>query len=91
MKKLLKAWWNRNSCQFYKKVETIEEAIEWLREQTQNDLQNQKVTWNAGGLMEFDESFVSDDEDGWCEYYNEDGDDIMAIIDKIDENEAKLS
>ena len=80
MKKLLRCWWSRNNVnQIYKKVDSITEAIRWLKEQAEKDLKDKRVTWNAGGLLEFDETMVSDDEDGWCEYYNAQGLDIMEV------------
>ena len=80
MKKLLRCWWSRNNVnQIYKKVDSITEAIRWLKEQAEKDLKDKRVTWNAGGLLEFDETMVSDDEDGWCEYCNAQGLDIMEV------------
>jgi len=88
--KILRCWWSRSGQeQIYKKVKTIEEAIAWLKKQTKKDLEDESIIWNAGGLMEFDESMVSDDEDGWGEFYNEEGQDIMEIIDEMEEKNCE--
>jgi len=80
MSKNLKAWWVRDGKFSHKVVKNIEEAIKWLDEQTNLDLDDDSITWNAGGLEEFDEEMKNNGCDGWCEYYNEDGLDIMEIM-----------
>lgn len=71
----LQAWWVRDGKMTYKKVNTIEEAIKWINEQTELDLNDDSITWNASGLEEL--------EDGeWMEYYNEEGLDIKEIMEE---------
>jgi hypothetical protein len=75
MKKTLRVWWNRDGIESKKEVKSEQEAIEWLGEQAEKDLHDENITWNAGGLEE-------QDEDGWSECYNEEGLNIMEIMEE---------
>ena len=69
----LRVWWNRNGKQTNFSVKDVEQAKQVIERETQKDLKNPFVVWNAFGLEVF--------EDGdWCEFYNEDGLDILEII-----------
>lgn len=69
----LRVWWNRNGNQTNFSVKDVEQAKQVIERETQKDLKNPIVVWNACGLEVF--------EDGdWCEFYNEDGLDILEII-----------
>ena len=63
--KKLRCWWTRDGSQIKHDVKSIEEAAYWLGIQSELDLHNKNITWNAGGLEEFDEEMISEDCDGW--------------------------
>ena len=73
----LRVWWVRNvpgSADFHL-VESLKEAVVIINALTQSDLKNPYVESNAGGLEVY--------EDGeWCEWYDEEGDDIDAWEEK---------
>jgi len=74
----LRVWWNRNGKQTTYKVNDVEDAKAIITELTNDDLNNDTVIWNAGGLEVY--------EDGeWSEWYSEEGLDIMEIIDNENE------
>jgi hypothetical protein len=74
-KKQFRVWWIRNppSQAKHYPVKDIDEAINKLKELTQFDLKSERVSSNAGGLE------VLEDGD-WSEYYDDNGNDIDAII-----------
>ena len=70
-----RVWWVRNvpgEAEFYP-VASIEEASTKLNELAQADLASPSVVSNAGGLEVLEGG-------RWVEYYDEQGDDISAII-----------
>jgi len=71
----LEVWWIQNPPRTGNRypVNNIEEAIFTLNALADRDLKNKYVTSNAGGLEVFTE-------DGWEEYYNEEGDSIDEIM-----------
>lgn len=72
--KKLQVWWIRNGVTEKHRVLTVEDAIKLIKQFIKEDLEDKKFVWNAGGLEEF--------EDGeWTEWYNDDGEDIMEVID----------
>ena len=74
----LRVWWHNNKKTLYEPVNNVEDAKVWIRGRAQQDLEDVFVIWNAGGLEVF--------EDGeWCEWYNEDGFDIMELMEQEDE------
>ena len=72
----MRVWWSRNvpNRPKYFKVKDIEEAKRTIEELTQEDLKDKSVEDNVGGLEVFENG-------EWSEYYNDDGQDIMEIID----------
>lgn len=85
----LRVW---NSINFskmnYYDVDNVEEAIFLINKLVEQQLTDSDITDNAFGLEEFDKSMIGENDgecDGWCEYYNEDGLDIMEIMDERDE------
>ena len=57
-------------------MKTTDEAIVLINQLAQSDLQDDDISFNAFGLEEYLEQ-----EADWFEWTNEDGDDIMYIID----------
>lgn len=73
----LKAWWVRQRQGVKESLEcpvtNLEEAAKQIEHWTNQDLADDSVEWNAGGLMT--------DRDGeWEEYYDEEGRDIDQIM-----------
>lgn len=81
-KKELHVYWNNNIENKGRPVESVEEAIEQIREWSkEDDDAGDLITYNSGGLEE-------KDEDGdYVEYYDEMGRDVMDIIREQDEEE----
>lgn len=76
----LRAWHIINGVVVERRdVETPDEAKTIIRKWIDNDIQNPQISYNAFGLEEFDPVLNT-----YCEYYNEDGDDIMEEIDAED-------
>ena len=71
----LQVWWIQNPPRKGHRypVSNIDEAIVKLNALADKDLKNPLVHANAGGLEVFTE-------DGWEEYYNEEGDSIDEIM-----------
>jgi len=85
MTKKYRIWWNSNfgNPAFHKEVKSIEQAKEYLTLLTDYDLYlGDKIESNAGGLEELNS------EGDWEEYYNENGESIMDILDEL-RNEQK--
>lgn len=77
----LRVWWNRNGKQTFYPVSDVEQAKKIINRETNRDLNNPLIVWNASGLEVF--------EDGeWCEWYSEEGLDIKEIMDNEDEVKA---
>ena len=80
----LRVWWNSNFGKesFKKEVKDIDEAKFVINLLTDYDLYlGDKITANACGLQEYvgdNEDYETDD--GWSEYYNEEGQDIDEIM-----------
>ena len=55
------------------KVKNIDEAILVINAFIKRDLNDERITDNAMGLQVFENG-------EWCEYYNEDGEDIDTIM-----------
>lgn len=74
----LSVWWIRNPpapAEFWS-VASVEEAVRILKETATNDIA-MGVQVNVAGVEVF--------EDGeWCEWYDEDGNDIDAVMDEED-------
>lgn len=70
-----RVWYSKNlGTVTTRLVKNPEEARELINEWIDRDLEDSTVTDNSFGLEVL--------EDGvWCEYYNEDGDDILEEID----------
>ena len=76
----LRVYWIRDGKTTYYRVEDVEEAKKIIERETQKDLHDLRITWNASGLEVY--------EDGeWCEYYNEDGLDIKEIMEEDEEKQ----
>lgn len=71
----LRVWWNRNGINTYHVVNSVESAKRLISICSTSDLANPNVEWNAGGLEVFENG-------EWVEYYDEDGRDIMEIMDE---------
>ena len=74
MGKSLKVWWHRDGKSFDFYVDTVDEAKMVIQVLTQHDLQDDTIGYNAGGLEEHTEA------DGWQEWMNDDGLDIMEVM-----------
>ena len=75
----LRVWWwrdyiNGKSMDYYK-VSSVEEAIEKIKELTEEDLKNEDIIANACGLEIFENG-------EWSEYYDEEGRDINEIMEE---------
>jgi len=73
----LRVWWFRDYGTYrrtdYYDVKSVDEAIEEIERLTREDLRNEDVIANAGGLEVY--------EDGeWTEYYDDEGRDILEIM-----------
>ncbi|MFX0133045.1 MAG: hypothetical protein ACFFDN_05295 [Candidatus Hodarchaeota archaeon] len=85
--KKLRVWWIQNppNNPQYFDVENVTDAIIKLDELANNDLQNESIISNVGGL----EIFENND---WYEYYDDEGRDIWEIIeDKFESLETSLN
>ena len=78
----LRVWHATNLGHETYPVNTPDEAKTLINILTQKDLNNSDIEYNAFGLEEYDES-AQDKDSNWFEYYNEDGKDIMEIMDKV--------
>lgn len=76
----IRVWWIRNEANEpeYFKVITIQEAKDKIRKLTEEDLKDSSIGDNTGGL----EVYRNDE---WEEYSNDEGQDIMEIIEEEDE------
>lgn len=86
--KTLRVWWNRNYGEHveYHYVDDVNEAKEVIKKLTMSDLVDPDVVSNAHGLEEYNPiENIDCSDDGWSEYYDEEGRDIEEIMD--DENE----
>jgi len=77
--KELRVWWIRNvpNKPIHYQVKDIDEAKKKINELTQDDLKNKFVEDNVGGLEIFEN-------EEWSEYYNDEGQDIMKIMDTVE-------
>ena len=66
-------------------VETPMQAIAHIELWADEDLKNPNIEFNAFGLEVFNEEDLDNDNAGWSEWYNSDGEDIAEIMDKIEE------
>lgn len=82
MEKVLRVWniINFGKIKYYK-VKDEKSAIVLIEQLIDQQVEDEDITDNVFGLEEYDSLFIDDDCDGWIEYYNEDGLDIMEIID----------
>ena len=76
----LKVWWSSNLGYIEKPIDTVENAKKWIIKKGMEELKNDNIIWNAGGLEVFEDN-------EWCEWYNEEGYDIKEIMDE-EENET---
>ena len=78
----LRVWWIRNppSAPERYRIRNIKEAMNKIEELAQEDLKNELIDCNIGGLEIYENG-------EWCEYYDNASNDIMEII---NENEMKL-
>jgi len=74
------------------RVNSVDEAKQLIRDQTEYDLQanddrgRELVYMNAFGLEVYEEDGAEEgDGPGWCEWYDDEGRDIMRIMDEEDE------
>lgn len=76
----LRVYWIRDGKSTYFNVKDVEEAKKVIERETQKDLRDPHVTWNASGLEVF--------EDGeWSEYYNDEGLDIKEVMEEDEEKQ----
>lgn len=68
-------------------VETPFQAMSLIDQWTSEDLNNPHIEFNAFGLEEYDDSDLPEadkgGEEGWSEWYNSDGQDIMEIMAEV--------
>lgn len=81
----LRVWWFRGYGTYrrvdYYDVGSVDEAIKRIEELTKEDLRNEGVISNAGGLEVYENG-------EWLEYYDDVGRDISEIIEDR-KNESK--
>ena len=78
----LKVYHIQNGIEHLYPIQNIEQAKRLITELAQSDLFNEAIEFNAFGVLEWDS-----EEQDYFEYYDEDGRDIMEILD--DEAEAE--
>lgn len=66
-------------------VETPMQAIAHIELWADEDLKNPNIEFNAFGLEVFNEEDLDNDNAGWSEWYNSNGEDIAEIMDRIEE------
>ena len=66
-------------------VETPMQAIAHIELWADEDLKNPNIEFNAFGLEVFNEEDLDNDNAGWSEWYNSDGEDIAEIMDEIED------
>lgn len=76
MENKLRVYRHTNKQIIEQKVKNIQEAIDFINEWTEKDLKDDSTEWNVFGLEEFNP--VTDEYEEW---YNEDGEDILEVID----------
>jgi antitoxin component HigA of HigAB toxin-antitoxin module len=76
----LKVYHIQNGIEHLHPVKDIEQAKELINTLTEADLKNPNVEFNAFGLLEWDE-----EEQEYLEYYDEEGRDIIEILDAEEE------
>ena len=74
----LRVYRHTNKQSIEENVENIQEAIDFINEWSAKDLKDNSIEWNAFGLEEF-----NPDSNEFEEYYNENGEDILEIIDNL--------
>lgn len=78
--KQLRAWHIANGEMVHQvEVENIQEAITLIDKWTEEDMNNPFVEFNAFGCEEYSEEAI--DGEHWTEWYDEDGYDIIQIMD----------
>ena len=66
-------------------VETPMQAIAHIELWADEDLKNPNIEFNAFGLEVFNEEDLDNDNAGWSEWYNSNGEDIAEIMDEIED------
>lgn len=70
-------------------VETPMQAISLIEQWADEDLHNPNISFNAFGLEEYDDTNLPDvltgTDEGWSEWYNSDGQDIIEILDEMED------
>ena len=68
-------------------IESPQQAISLINQWADEDLHNPRIEFNAFGLEEFSEDMLNEDakSEGWSEWYNNEGQDIMEIMDTLDD------
>ena len=88
----LRVWWNTNGYNEFHNVDSIGEAIAFLKRMAGAEVDDPNVGFNAGGMEEFDPSF-GPGEKGWTEWYDDDtGMDITELTwpeDRLDRNDPR--
>lgn len=94
MKNEYRVWHNRNLLETrYYYVKNVEDAKILIKELIKSDLLDEDLLMNAFGLEELTDANIElskseetyKDNQGWYEYEDEDGDDIMEIINNNEE------
>lgn len=73
---MLRVYRHTNKCSIEEKVESTQDAMDFINEWSEKDLKDNSIEWNAFGLEEFNQ-----DTQEYEEYYNEDGEDILELMD----------
>jgi hypothetical protein len=66
-------------------VDTPEEAIKVINDEAERQLRNPDIHSNVFGLEVYEEDSDGDGNPGWCEWYNEDGEDIDSYAERLAE------
>ena len=77
----LKVYHIQNGIEHLHPVKDVEHAKRLINNLTESDLNNPRVEFNAFGLLEWYE-----EEQDYGEWYDEDGRDIMEVMEEEEEN-----
>lgn len=75
----LRVWHSTNLFHTEIPVSSIDDAKKIIDMLAESDLNNPNIDYNAFGLEEHDENFPENG--GWSEWYNDNGEDIVEVMD----------
>ena len=86
----LRVWHNQSGHIVHQiEVESPLQAMALIEQWADEDLKNPNVEFNCFGLEEYDDTDLPESDkgtdEGWCEWYNADGEDIEEVINSLEE------